>query len=195
MKIGCGLFGVLKLMPKYNRLIYGGFRERFYFLSFRQTDNIRVANERLQSGFFSSLPACLKPKKTRSRAFFCANIFPCRDFSGGYFRFLPFAAMRWAAVTVFFGVLRTLLAVLPLPFPLPFSSRPHFSPSSNFMNADQSNPSLDILLKSGISSCASALARVFGLRRGAADSSVSAGNACSGADGFSLRTGFLGAGA
>ena len=37
MQIGCGLFGVLKLRPKYNRLIYGGFRERFCSLSFRQT--------------------------------------------------------------------------------------------------------------------------------------------------------------
>ena len=36
MKIGCGLFGVLKLRSKYNRLIYGGFRERFYFLTFRR---------------------------------------------------------------------------------------------------------------------------------------------------------------
>ena len=37
MQIVCGLFGVLKLSSKYKRLTYGGFRERFCFLSFRQT--------------------------------------------------------------------------------------------------------------------------------------------------------------
>ncbi len=36
MQIGCGLFGVLKLRSKYNRLIFGGFWERFCFLSFRR---------------------------------------------------------------------------------------------------------------------------------------------------------------
>ena len=35
MQIGCGLFGVLKLKSKYNRLIYCGFWEGFCFLSFR----------------------------------------------------------------------------------------------------------------------------------------------------------------
>ena len=37
MQIVCGLFGVLKLSSKYKRLTYGGFRERFCSLSFRQT--------------------------------------------------------------------------------------------------------------------------------------------------------------
>ena len=53
------------------------------------------------------------------------GLFYCDYFNSivSYFRFLPLAATRWAAVTVFFGGLRTLLVALPLP--LPFSSRPH----------------------------------------------------------------------
>ena len=109
----------------------------------------------------------------------------------GYLRFLPLAAIRWAAVTVRLGVLRTLLA----PLPLPFSSRPHAVPSSNFMKADQSKPSFDILLKSGISGRGSVWILVLSLRRGAADSSPAAGAVCAGAAGFSLRTDFFGAGA
>ena len=51
MKIGCGLFGVLELRSKYNRLIYGVFRERFCFLSFRKTGE-RGCKSDLQPGFF-----------------------------------------------------------------------------------------------------------------------------------------------
>lgn len=92
------------------------------------------------------------------------GLFYCDYFNSivSYFRFLPLAATRWAAVTVFFGGLRTLLVALPLP--LPFSSRPHAVPSSNFINADQSKPSFDILLKSGMSGWGWGL--VFSFRRG-----------------------------
>lgn len=58
MQIGCGLFGVLKLRSKYNRLIYGGFWERFYFLTFRQ-DGRRVANRICN-------PFCFQPRIMRS---------------------------------------------------------------------------------------------------------------------------------
>ena len=128
-------------------------------------------------------------------------------FRNRYFRFLPLAATRWAAVTVFFGVLRTLFVALPLP--LPFSSRPHAVPSSNFINADQSKPSFDILLKSGMSGWGWGL--VFSFRRGDAVSSCegssctvsswagagsyAAGVAGTGVAGFTFRAGFFGAGA
>lgn len=133
-------------------------------------------------------------------------------FRNRYLRFLPLAATRWAAVTVFFGVLRTLLVALPLP--LPFSSRPHAVPSSNFINADQSKPSFDILLKSGMSGWGWVL--VFSFRRGddvgsyavwscegsactvsswAGAGSYAAGVAGTGVAGFTFRAGFFGAGA
>ena len=51
MQIGCGLFGVLKLRSKYNRLIFGGFWERFCFLSFRKPKSM-VKAENMSSAFF-----------------------------------------------------------------------------------------------------------------------------------------------
>ena len=142
------------------------------------------------------------------------GLFYCDYFNSivSYFRFLPLAATRWAAVTVFFGVLRTLLVALPLP--LPFSSRPHAVPSSNFINADQSKPSFDILLKSGMSGWGGVL--VFSFRRGddvgsyavwscegyactvsswAGAGSYAVGVAGTGVAGFTFRVGFFGAGA
>ena len=125
---------------------------------------------------------------------------------------MPLAATRWAAVTVFFGGLRTLLVALPLP--LPFSSRPHAVPSSNFINADQSKPSFDILLKSGMSGWGWGL--VFSFRRGddvgsyavwscegsactvsswAGAGAYAVGVAGTGVAGFTFRVGFFGAGA
>lgn len=142
------------------------------------------------------------------------GLFYCDYFNSivSYFRFLPLAATRWAAVTVFFGGLRTLLVALPLP--LPFSSRPHAVPSSNFINADQSKPSFDILLKSGMSGWGWGL--VFSFRRGddvgsyavwscegsactvsswAGAGAYAVGVAGTGVAGFTFRVGFFGAGA
>lgn len=196
MQIVCGLFGVLKLSSKYKRLTYGGFRERFCSLSFRQTKR----GCRYSATAFRGIWA--DGRKDTARC----------PFRNRYFRFLPLAATRWTAVTAFFGVLRTLLVALPLP--LPFSSRPHAVPSSNFINADQSKPSFDILLKSGMSGWGWGL--VFSFRRGddvgsyavsscegsactvsswAGAGAYAVGVAGTGVAGFTFRVGFFGAGA
>lgn len=51
-KSAVGLFGVLKYRLYYNRLVYGGFRKRFCFLSFRFLRSVRLPTEFDPVGFF-----------------------------------------------------------------------------------------------------------------------------------------------